>query len=263
MGRIFFSRLAVTFLSLFFARIAFAQNSYYIFKKSGSPTFNVDTSVERGTFFNLNDTLKLKTRDYVMLVNEKGELFELNTPDLYTVPQIPAYKLKMDHTSFTRKYFSYVWRQFTNKRKSKQEAGVVYREGRNISLKIPMDSAKIYKPSAWFVWTNKTDNNLVYFFLRDVEKNHITKIGTLSDSLLLHVDNSLLVPGRNYEWSVASSSFPNLNKLEFNALRVLEDQKYSEVKKEVDILIKTFKILGFSEKEIKEVICMDYKFCDF
>jgi hypothetical protein len=263
MARIFFSRLAITVLVLFFAQMVVAQNSYYIFKKSGNPIFNIDTPAERGTFFNENDTLKLKTSDYVMLVNQKGELFELNTPNKFTIKEILAYKLKIEYTSFTRKYFTYVWRQFTNNRKSKQEAGVVYREGRDILLKTPIDSAKIYKPIAWYVWENKTGNNLLYFFLKDIESGHLTKIGTTSDSLLLHVDNLLLVPGKSYEWSVTSSAFPNLNQLKFNALKVLNEKEYLEVKKEVAILIKTFKILGFSEKEIQQVICMDYKYCDF
>lgn len=263
MGRILFSRLIGTLLMVFLAQTTFAQHTYYVFKKSGEPLFDANKNVERGTYFQEQDTLKLRGDDYVMLVNQEGELFELNIPNTYSFKDIFGYKVKMEYTSFTKKYFTYVWRQFTNKRKSKQEAGVVYREGRNIQAKMPVDSAKIYKPNVWFSWDNKTDNSLVYFFLKDLESGHMTKIGTRSDSLLLQIDNNLLKPGNRYEWSVASSSFPNLNELEFNALAVINDEEYLNIKEEVTILIKTFKILGFSKAEIQEAICLDYKFCSF
>lgn len=263
MGRIFFSRLIGTFLGVFIMQTGFAQNRYYVFKKAGSPFFKTGSEVERGASFQDGDTLQLGNEDYVMLVNQKGELFEIKVANKYTFNEVLNYRLKMEYTSFTKKYFTYVWSQFTNKRKSKQEAGVVYREDRNVQGIMPMDSALVYKPNVWFRWKNKTNNELVYFFLKDLEKNHITKIGTPSDSLLLHIDNYLLSPGKNYQWSVASSSFPNLNDLKFYSLKVLIDDEYAKIEQEIAILIKTFKLLGFSEKEIQKVICIDYKFCYF
>jgi len=240
-----------------------AQDTYYVFKKSGEPSFGINKNVERGTYFKEQDTLNLERNDYVMLVNQEGELFELSIPNMYSFKDISGYKVKMEYTSFTKKYFTYVWGQFTNKRKSKQEAGVVYREGRNVVAKMPVDSAKIYKPKIWFTWANKTEQSLVYFFLKDLKSGHMTKIGTPSDSLLLQIDNNLLEPGEIYEWAVATSSFPNLNELKFNALYVLKDEEYATIKEEVNILVKTFKILGFSEAEIQKAICLDYKFCTF
>lgn len=263
MERIFFSRLIGTFLCMLFTQISVAQSSYYVFKKSGSPFFSSEKEVERGSYFQNGDTLKLANNDYVMLVNQKGELFELETPNIYTLLEVSNFKLKMEYTSFTKKYFSYIWQQFTNKRKSKQEAGVVYREERNVQQLIPIDSAKVYMQEVWFSWKNNTDKELMYFFLKDVETGHMTKIGTFSDSLLLQLDNYLLKPGKEYEWSVAISSFPNLNNLKFSRLTVLNKEEYQKIAEEVAILVKSFKLLGFTETEIQQAICESYKFCTF
>lgn len=263
MERIFFSRLIGTLLCLLLVQITVAQGSYYVFKISGGPFFNSEKVVERGSYFQERDTLKLGNNDYVMLVNQKGELFELVTPNIYTLLDVPNFKLKMEYSSFSKKYFSYIWQQFTNKRKSKQEAGVVYREERNVQRLIPIDSSKVYRSQVWFSWKNNTDKKLMYFFLKDLKTGHMTKIGTFSDSLLLQIDNYLLKPGNLYEWSVAISSFPNLNELEFSTLSVLTKEEYLKIAEEVAILVESFKLLGFTEAEIQQAICESYKFCTF
>ena len=79
--------------------------------------------------------------------------------------------------------------------------------------------------------------------------------------MVLHLDNFLLRPDQNYEWSVSTNAFPNLTELKFNLLEILTKQEYENLKEEVAALIKAFKLLGFSEAEIQEAICIDYKFC--
>ncbi len=261
MERVFLSRV-VGVLALFFScSISFGQQNYYVFKKRGKPVVHKDKVLDRGSLFLETDTLTMNAQDYVLLVNELGELFEIDKPNKYVFSAIVDYRRKLEADSFTEKYFAYVWEQFTNQTKKKQEAGVVYREERKVSLLSPRDSVKFFAPEVQFLWQNTTEQEGVYFFLRELKTGHLTKIGTTGNSIILHLDNVLLKPGQAYEWSVTTSSFPNLNELKFNLLDIVTKQEYEQLEKEVAALIKVFTLLGFSEAEIQEAICIDYKFC--
>ncbi|WP_405399907.1 hypothetical protein [Maribacter sp. Asnod2-G09] len=263
MGRLFLSRLGfICFMLLLFSNMAIAQNSFYIFKKSGQPFFNVDLPVQRGAVFRKSDTLTLRKLDTVFLINRLGELFELKEPRGYSYNSLQNFRKKSENESFTSKYFSYVWRQFTNKQESRQQPGVVYREDRNIKLTEPMDSIKWYVPEINFSWENRTDSLTTYFHLQDLDTNHITKLGTTSNSLILYKDNLILKPGKSYRWAVTTSPFPDFNEIKFNNFELLTKESHSELKKEMEALILALKILGFSEDDIKKAICLDYKFCE-
>ena len=261
MERIFLSRIVGVLALCFSCSICYGQHNYYVFKKRGKPAANKVEVLDRGSQFLETDTLYLKAQDYVLLVNELGELFEIDKPNTYAFSAIVDYRRKLNADSFTKKYFIYVWEQFTNHAKIKQEAGVVYREERNIKLLSPRDSVKLFAPEVEFSWQNTTDQEGVYFFLRDLKTGHLTKIGLTGNSIILHLDNVLLKPGQAYEWSASTTSFPNLNELKFNLLDMVTKQEFEQLEKEVAALIKAFTLLGFSETEIQEAICIDYKFC--
>ncbi len=262
MERIFLSRLVGVFFFFITGSVCFAQN-YYVFKKRGKPTINKTETLNRGSVFSDADTLHLGENDYVLFVNKIGDLFEISKSNIYAFSAITDYKKKIEKESLTQKYFVYVWQQFTNQHKRKQEAGVVYREERNIALITPIDSVKTGSPEVKFSWNNKTDKEDLFFFLRDLKTKHLSKIGLTGNALTLSVDNFILKPGQSYEWSVSEFPFPNLNELQFNQLNVLTKEEYQNSLKEINAIIIAFKYLGFSEAEIQEVICSDYKLCSF
>jgi hypothetical protein len=263
MGRIFFSRLIGFVLCSLIFHSGYGQYSYYVFLKEGNPQFAPKRSVDRGAYFQEKDTLWLKGKDRITLVNQNGELFPLLEPRSYTYKDILKNRLSEEQSSFNKRYFAYVWQQFTNRRKSKQQAGVVYREDGEIIVQSPVDSAKIYQSAIWFHWQNKSPQKMGYFFLKDLQDGHITKIGTTSDSLLLHVDRRLLKNNAHYQWSVAKEPFPDLDNLRYRTIHLLGQADYEQMKNEMLLLLKTFTILGFTEEDIKEAICMDNKFCSW
>lgn len=261
MESIFISRVTVALVLTFVSNLLVGQNSYYVFQKEGNPFFNGNKTAERGSPFASSDTLHIAEKDYILLVDKAGELYEMTEPNTYLVADVGNYKRQLEKDSFTKKYFTYVWKQFTNQYKKKQEAGVVYREERIIQMVEPIDSVKLYAPEIRFSWNNKTDTDEVFFMLKDLETNHLTKIGTTGNTLLLHLDNQLLKPGKQYEWALAETSFPNLKELKFRQLNVLTKEANEKLKTELGTLIAAFRLLGFSDFQIKQAICMDYKFC--
>ena len=261
MERIFLPRIIGAVVLCFACSLCFGQRNYYVFKKQGEPVLNTSKILVRGSLFSEADTLYMGTKDYVLLVNELGELFEITQPNKYVYSAIEDFRRRLADDSFTKKYFMYVWKQFTNQTKKKQEAGVVYREERKVKLLSPRDSVKYFSPEVRFTWENTTDQEEVFFFLKDLKTEHLTKIGVTGSTLVLHLDNFLLRPDQTYEWSVSTNAFPNLTELKFNLLEILTKQEYENLKEEVAALIKAFKLLGFSEAEIQEAICIDYKFC--
>ena len=261
MESISISRLVVTLFCSLLCNLLVGQNSYFVFKKTGNPFLNDKKLLERGSLFTSSDTLYMAEKDSILLVGQAGELYEINSPNAYVFEDVGNYKKELDTDSFTQKYFTYVWKQFTNQYKKKQEAGVVYREERNIEILEPMDSVKMHSPEIRFSWKNKTDIEEVYFMLKELETGHLTKIGVTGNTVLLHMDNQLLRPGKKYSWAVATTSFPNLKELKFNRLDVLTIEEHDDLKHEIKTVMATLQVLGFSENEIRQAICMDYKFC--
>ena len=253
--------MVLLFLSM--SNLLIGQNTYYVFKKSGEPFFYSNKPLERGSNVSAGDTLFLGKTDYILLVNQLGELFELKEPNEYIFSQLLNFRRRFHDESLTKKYFAYVWKQFTNQTKKRQDAGVVYREDHEIKLLNPRDSVKVYNPELTFNWVNNTDTDKLFFFLKDLESNRITKFGVTGNSLTLFLDNYLLTVDKEYDWAVAKISFPNLNQLKFNNLKILTKEEYKRQLDEMAIIIKAFRLLGFTEEEIKKAICIDYKLCMF
>lgn len=261
MERILLSKPVVLLLFCLSCQMTVAQDGYYVFKKLGSPAVNTTQVLQKGSQLLESDTLYLGKEDYVLLFNKLGELFEISRPNRYAFSAIVDYRRQLEEDNFTQKYFTYVWKQFTNRIKRKQESGVVYREERDIKLITPVDSVRMFAPELRFTWQNHSDAEELFFFLRDLKTDHITKIGLTGEQLILHLDQVLLKSGQSYEWSASPESFPNLNELKFHRLTLLTPKEFEQLEKEMNALIRAFTLLGFDEAEIQEAICQDYKFC--
>ena len=192
MENIFFSRIIVFTVLCFICQTLCGQEPYYVFKKMGEPAINTNKVLQRGSVFSKTDTLYMGEEDYVLLINKNGTLFEINKPNKYAYSSVFDHRRRLEDDSFTKKYFVYVWKEYTNQLKREREAGVVYREERNVKLESPVDSVKLFSSKVSFFWKNNTDKKKVHFFLRGMETGHLTKLGLTGNNITLYRDNLLL-----------------------------------------------------------------------
>lgn len=263
MARILLSRLKqVCFITLSTVTLLEAQEPYFVFQKSGTPIINTEAPLRRGEMIGGLDTLMIKQFDTVFLINQVGEVFELNSPASYTYNIIKDFRKVSDRKSLSVAYFTFVWKQFSNQKEIRQRPGVVYREDRGIVLTKPMDSIQFYVPEIEFTWNNKTDTKKVYFHLQQENSEHILKIGTTSNSIVLYRDQVVLRAGTRYKWAVTEEAFPDFRLVNFNSFKLLTKSEYVAFKEKMKALTTGLELLGFSEKDIKRAICLDYKFCE-
>jgi hypothetical protein len=238
-----------------------AQEKLMVFKVKGSPVLKVNDSLKslsKGSQVPSNSIVSLATNDDLLLINEKGNCFQINDAREYNFSEVLENAVAEDNSSFTNKYFTYVWDQFAKNKKSKVKTGVVYRND-NIVLLEPADSVKIYNPEIKFSWNIDVPES--YFLLRDIETNHISKFGTKGSYIKLFVDNEFLVKGKEYQWAVSDTKFPNLDELDFFNFSLLTGDEFLEYKSDIDLFKKELTSLGLSKGEIKVLFCNDYKIC--
>jgi hypothetical protein len=238
-----------------------AQENLMVFKVKGSPVLKVNDSLKslsKGSQIPSNAIVSLSSSDDLLLINEKGDCYKINEPREYKFSEVLKNPVAEDNSSFTTKYFTYVWDQFTKKTKSKVKTGVVYRND-NIILLQPGNNVKIYNPEIKFVWNIDVDDS--FFLLRDVETDHISKFGVAGNYLTLFVDNDFLEKGKAYQWAISDTKFPNLDEVEFYNFSLLTNDEFKVHKADIDLFKKELNTLGLSNDEIKVLFCADYKIC--
>ena len=238
-----------------------AQNSLMVFKVNGSPILKVNDSLKslsKGSQISSNASITLNANDDLLLINEKGNCYKINEPREYLFSEVLNNPVAVDNSSFTKKYFTYVWDQFVKNIKSKVKTGVVYRND-NLILLQPSDSVKIYNPEIKFVWNIEAEDS--FFLLRDIETDHISKFGVTGNYLTLFVDNEFLEKGKAYQWAVSDTKFPNLDDVEFYKFSLLTTDEFNVLKPDIDLFKKELSALGFTSNEIRTLLCTDYKIC--
>jgi hypothetical protein len=241
--------------------VCHAQENLMVFKVKGSPVLKVNDSLKslsKGSQIPSNAIVSLSANDDLLLINEKGNCYKINEPREYKFAEVLKNPVAEDNSSFTTKYFTYVWDQFAKNTKSKVKTGVVYRND-NIILLQPSDSVKIYNPEIKFVWN--IDVKESFFLLRDLETDHISKFGVRGNFLTLFVDNEFLEKGKAYQWAISDTKFPDLEEVEFYNFSLLTNDEFKVHKTDIDLFKKELTILGFTNDEIKVLFCTDYKIC--
>ncbi|MBU2938381.1 hypothetical protein KO494_02400 [Lacinutrix sp. C3R15] len=265
MEKLLFSRLIVLSISLI-SFISYSQETYCVFKSVGNPLLNSTKSIKKGSVLKTNDILNLKTNDTLLIVDNKGNLYQLPNKDSnkkeYAIKEISNYKTTKEVSSFSKKYLSYVWNQFSKKDNTKEHTGVVYRSNLDTLMLNPTDSINIYLPEIEFSWTPNNNNEPTYFLLQEKgDYDYINKIGVTGNNLVLFVDKKVLVPGKEYLWAISNSKYPNLNAIEFHNFKLLDKNTFNVEKSKLEHLITDLKNLGLSKQEIKNILCKDYKLC--
>jgi len=242
-----------------------SQNNLVVYKFSGQPVIQVNDSIlplTKGTVLDKSTTLVMNRDDVLHFINEKGNLFKLVSTGRFSQKDLLKVPAMKNNSSFTQNSFSYLWKEFTNNLALRNnKSGVVYR-GDFINLLRPLNDVNIYSSEITFKWEAKENKTKAYYFLlRDPETNILTKIGTLTNSVTLFVDNNLIEYGKSYDWAVVETKFPNLEKLEFNRLNVGTQNDFKELKEEIASISRLLKDIGMNDQEARELLCVDFKKC--
>ncbi|MDO6597763.1 hypothetical protein Q4512_12630 [Oceanihabitans sp. 2_MG-2023] len=265
MEKLLFSKLILLFISLI-SFVGYSQESYFVFKSVGNPLLNSVTKVKKGNKLKTDDIIQLKPNDSLLIVDDKGNLFQLpnnnSSKTEYPITEINDYKATTDVSSFSKKYLSYVWNQFSKKGDTKEHTGVVYRSSLDSLMLNPVDSIKIYRPEIEFSWIPESTGKPMYFLLQEKgDYDYVHKIGVTGNHLALFVDKKLLVPGKEYLWAISNTKYPNLNTIDFYSFTILDKDTFEVEKSNLQDLISDLKKLGLSKLEIKTILCKDYKLC--
>ena len=244
-----------------------AQNNFFVYKYDGQPYVIENDSVKSitiGLNINKRSTLVINDNESILFINEAGEVFNLNEEGEYSYKQLSKIKPQENTSSFVKKMFQYLWKDFTNMAyERKNIAGVVYRGDGIALMKHPADSIKIYYSEIKFEWDSIKDKTKEYYFiLKDLDTDKTIKIGTLATSVSLFVDSFILKDGGNYKWAITETKYPNYKKTVFYNFKILNKSEFEALEKEeIKEISKFLEKLGFSKNEIRKTICQDYKIC--
>ncbi len=244
---------------------ALSQQEFIVHRVKGEPYLEVNDSIKsvtKGSILNDNTFLNMNRDDVVNFVDEKGDMFQLINTGTYSYKDLKEIPALENNTSFMRKVYSYVWKEFTNSMPARNnKSGVVYRGDDNILMRYPVDSASVYGGEIRFEWhpiKNKEKN--YYFLLRNTESGNVTTIGTPATSLSIAVDNNLLKSGNQYEWSITETRFPD-KKTPFHQFKLLNEDEFKAKQGEIKQINSFLKQLGYNKAEIRETRCQDFKVC--
>lgn len=247
--------------TLFFSEALVAQTNYCVFKVTGEPVLANGNKLSKGSLITSGNTIKVGASEHVLLVDESGQLYDIGENKEAGFDAIPSFKRVAETASFSEKYLSYVWKKFTKQKAAGEHLGVTYRNDRVYLQLAPNDSIKIYVPEIHFSWVTDEPDDKSYFLIKKAGSDHMTKVGVVGNKLHLFVDNRLLQPGEEYQWAVSKEKFPDLTSINLQSFTLLTAKQFKELKPEIEALKTDMISLGFSEDEIKEMLCTDYKLC--
>ena len=254
------------FMVFFVVHYGISQETFFVYKVKGEPFMKINDSVKsvgKGSELNEKTTVSINENDVLYFINNQGDIFVLNHPGKFSYSDLQKTPAIKDNTSFSKKFFGYVWKEFTNKTASRNDkVGVVYRGDDNILMRTPNDSIQIYSSEINFEWDSiKGKTKEYYLVLRDLDTDKITKIGTHSTSISLFVDDFILREGGNYQWCITETKYPNYKKIVFYNFKLLNQSEFESLDDEIKNISEVLKEIGLSEIEIRETICQDFKIC--
>lgn len=239
----------------------FAQNSYCVFDVTGKPISAKGMILKKGDLITAEDAFTVKTGQKVLLTDNEGQLFEIPENNNCDFLKVPSFKKNMETGSFSKKYLAYVWKKFSKQESGNANIGAVYRNDKNYKQLAPLDSVKLYVPEIDFAWVTEKPDDKSYFFLQEEGQDHITKIGVDGNNLHLFVDYQLLKPGKTYFWGASREKFPDTDAMKLASFTLLDKKEFDTMASQINELRTDMSQLGFTEVEIKEMLCKDYKLC--
>lgn len=252
----------ITCLLIFLPFTASAQE-YAVFKTTGSPNLiegSKTLPIAKGSLLK-SGKVSLLNEDALIMVNNKGEVFEIVAPGNYAIVDFGKHKKENSKENFSNQYFSYVWKQMSKKEAVQTHTGNVYRDALVDILITPLDSTSTFKNEVTFTWQPQKNVEQYYFFLKNKETKTISKMKLGGNSLTLYVGSNLLKKGNTYYWGVATTEYPDFTRIKMNQLNYLNGEQLEIKKEEMNKLVEDLKLIGFSETEIEEQLCLYFRLC--
>ncbi|AFL79894.1 hypothetical protein Aeqsu_0381 [Aequorivita sublithincola DSM 14238] len=236
---------------------------YAVFKTTGTPNLSEGSNtlpISKGILLKTGK-VELKNDDTLILINNFGEVFEIDSPGSYAVIDFENHKKESSKENFSSQYFSYVWKQINKKEATQNHTGNVYRDALIDVLVTPLDSTSIFKNDVTFSWQSNKKDEQYYFFLKNNETNTVSKIKVGCNSLTLYVGSNLLEKGNTYYWGVATTEYPDFTRIKMNQLNYLNSEQFETKKEEFNELTESLTEIGLTKTEISEQLCQYNKFC--
>ena len=239
------------------------QNDFFVHFYKGVPFIEQHDSIKpisKGSIIEKDAKLIINKKDVVHLIDDKGEVYKISKTGKYKRKELKKIDAEKNSSSFSKAFFTSLWKQFTNAAASKKnKSAVVYRGDDILLMQNPMDSAKVYASEIRFKWKaipNKTKD--YYFILKDVETGELTKFGTPTNELSLFMDDGMLKQGNSYQWAITETKFFNENELSFFNFRFITKSEFKALEPDIKELSNYLKSLGLNKKEIKATVSEDY-----
>jgi len=240
------------------------QNDFFVHFYKGVPFIEQNDSIKpisKGSIIEKDAKLVINKKDVVHLIDDKGEVYKISKTGKYKRKELKKLDAEKNSSSFSKSFFTSLWKQFTNAAASKKnKSAVVYRGDDILLMQNPIDSAKVYASEIGFKWKaipNKTKD--YYFILKDIETGKLTKFGTPTNELSLFMDDGMLKQGNNYQWAITETKYFKENELSFYNFRLITKSEFKALEPNIKELSNYLKSLGLTQKEIKSTISEDYK----
>lgn len=248
---------------LFLLSFTIKAQEYVVFKSNGNSINIVNNSekkIKKGNVIT-QGIVSVKAKDTLLLLDDNGTFYQLYTDKKYNFSEISSYLKLQTEEGFSKKYFSYVWKQMKNEDKTPVHTGNVYRKDRINVLVSPLDSTNIYKNEVQFFWKENTKQEYSYFFLKNDSNNTTSVIKIKGTSLSLFTDNNMLVKGYSYSWGIAYEKFPAFERIKFNSFNFLTKEEYLKEQLKLKPIIEDLKILDYTNNQIKQFLCEYFTVC--
>ena len=254
------------FFSTLLTWCSFGQDDFFVFMFQGEPYLEVNDSIKvvtRGSQITKGTKLIMNRDDVLHFINDEGDLFELFETGTFEIAELQQVPAKKNNSSFARNLLRYAWDDFTNSLASRNnKSGVVVRGDDILLMRFPADSIQIFANEVRFEWKPiETKEKDYYFILKDKASGKVTVIGTPATTLALGVDDNLLKPGGSYQWAITETRYANLDKTTFYDFKLLTQEEFGAKEKDIKQLTKDLLKLGFDKKQVRQIICSDYKVC--
>ena len=204
------------------------------------------------------DNIKLSSKSKLILIDDKGSVFELNKPGSYTFSSILKNKKNTESSGLTAKYFSFIWTELTNEKKEKKAIAGVFRG--DVLMQYPPNNASIGGLKVVFKWNNDLESSQ-YLLICNMKDELLLKIETNSNEMGFYLDNEIFENEKDLKWAVTNDEFPNLKNIPFYSFKTLTYDEFEQIKKEHQSLIDELISLGLTQEEINETFCESYGIC--
>lgn len=248
---------------LFLSSFSVKAQEYAVFKCNGYSTNTVNKTekiIRKGNIIN-KGVISVIEKDTILLLDTNGVFYQLDTDKNYDVSEVSKYQKQKSEEEFSKKYFSYVWKQMRNKDLTSNHTGNVYRDDKINVMISPTDSISIYKNEVVFTWEENKEKEFSYFFLKNINDNTMTTIKVKGNNLSLFSDNKLLVKGKFYSWAIAYEKYPAFDRVKFNSFEYLTQEQYTNSLMKFNSIDEDLKKLGYTNTEIKQFICEYFNLC--